>query len=56
MTTESKKRFTVITNTEFTNNENTERKQYSYQTNPLQEKLVKFTQSKKFTVDDLLKW
>ena len=56
MTTENKKRFTVITNEELTHNENNERKRYSYQTNPLQEKLVKFTQSQKFTVEDLLKW
>ncbi len=54
MTTENKTRFTVITNKELNNKE--VEKHRNYQTNPLQEKLVKFTATKKFTVEDLLKW
>ena len=57
MTTEQRKRFTVITNHEFEHEEKVKYK--SYQTNPLQEKLMKFVNNeggKKFSVDDLLKW
>ena len=57
MTTEQRKRFTVITNQELKHKE--KEKLRSYQTNPLQEKLMKFVNNeagKKFSVDDLLKW
>ena len=57
MTTEQRKRFTVITNQELEHKE--KEKLRSYQTNPLQEKLMKFVNNeagKKFSVDDLLKW
>ena len=57
MTTEQRKRFTVITNHELEYKE--EEKHRSYQTNPLREKFMKFVNNeagKKFSVDDLLKW
>ncbi len=57
MTTEQRKRFTVITNHELEHKE--EEKHRSYQTNPLREKFMKFVNNeagKKFSVDDLLKW
>ncbi len=56
MTTEQK-RFTVITNKEFVNHN--EERHRTYQTNPLKEKLMKFTNEeagKKFGIEDLLKW
>ena len=56
MTTEQK-RFTVITNKELINNN--EERHRTYQTNPLREKLMKFTNEeagKKFGIEDLLKW
>ena len=57
MTTEQRKRFTVISNNEVNNN-NQERHR-TYQTNHLKEKLMKFTNEeagKKFGIEDLLKW
>ena len=57
MTTEQRKRFTVITNQELVHKE--KEKNVSYQTNPLREKFMKFVNNeagKKFSVDDLLKW
>lgn len=59
MTVENKKRFTVISNTEFGNESDLRERHRAYQTNPLKEKLVKFNNNeggKKFGVDDLLKW
>lgn len=56
MTTEQRKRFTVISNNELNNNEERHR---TYQTNPLKEKLMKFTNEeagKKFGIEALLKW
>ena len=56
MTTEQRKRFTVISNNEINNNQERHR---TYQTNPLKEKLMKFTNEeagKKFGIEDLLKW
>lgn len=56
MTTEQRKRFTVISNNKLNNNEERHR---TYQTNPLKEKLMKFTNEeagKKFGIEDLLKW
>lgn len=55
MTTEQRKRFTVISNNEVNNQE----RHRTYQTNPLKEKLMKFTNEeagKKFGIEDLLKW
>ena len=55
MTTEQRKRFTVISNNEVNNNQERHR---TYQTNPLKEKLMKFTNEeagKKFGIEDLLK-
>ena len=56
MTTEQRKRFTVISNNEINNNQERHR---TYQTNPLKEKLMKFTNEeagKKLGIEDLLKW
>lgn len=55
MTTENKKRFTLISNTNFEENQNVD-KVTNYHTNPLNEKLVKFKAKEKFSVSDLLKW
>ena len=58
MTTEQRKRFTVISNNDFNHSEEKERHR-TYQTNPLKEKLMKFTNEeagKKFGIEDLLKW
>ena len=57
MTTEQRKRFTVISNNEVNNNH--QERHRTYQTNPLKEKLMKFTNEeagKKFGIEDLLKW
>ena len=57
MTTEQKKRFTVISNNDFNHSE--KERHRTYQTNPLKEKLIKFANEddgKKFSVEDLLKW
>ncbi len=57
MTTEQKKRFTVISNNDFNHSE--KERHRAYQTNPLKEKLMKFANEecgKKFSVEDLLKW
>ena len=57
MTTEQRKRFTVISNNEF--NHTNEERHRTYQTNPLKEKLMKFANEeagKKFGIEDLLKW
>lgn len=59
MTVENKKRFTVISNTELENEADSRERHRAYQTNPLKEKLMKFTNNeagKKFGVEDLLKW
>ncbi len=62
MTSDQRKRFTVITNHELEHKEkeyHEAEKHRSYQTNPLREKLMKFVNNeagKKFGVDDLLKW
>lgn len=53
MTTEQRKRFTVISNP---NLEEKNELKKSYQTNPMTEKLMKFTEKEKFSVQDLLKW
>ncbi len=53
MTDEQRKRFTVISNP---NTEKKEEYKKSYQTNPLAEKLLKFTEKEKFSVPDLIKW
>lgn len=56
MATEQRKRFTVISNNEVNNNQERHR---AYQTNPLQEKFLKFANEeagKKFGIEDLLKW
>lgn len=53
MTTEQKKRFTVISNSNM--EEKSENKKL-YQTNPMAEKLMKFKEKEKFSVQDLLKW
>ena len=53
MTDEQRKRFEVISNP---NKEKKKEYTKSYQTDPLREKLVKFTEKEKFTVADLLKW
>ena len=57
MTTEQRKKFTVISNDKF--NHTDEERHRTYQTNPLKEKLMKFTNEeagKKFGIEDLLKW
>ena len=61
MNKDFKKRFTVISNEEVINKEKKREvdKDSLYQTNPLTEKLVKFVNtppSKKFSVEDLIKW
>ncbi|DAB11968.1 MAG: hypothetical protein KIC88_00360 [Acinetobacter sp.] len=59
MTSEERKRFTVITNKNFENETGFKEKHKSYQTNPLTEKLMKFTNNEaghKFSIEDLLKW
>ena len=60
MSTDSKKRFTVISNEEMVYKEKKrEVNNNYYHSNPLTEKFVKFangSQSKKFSVEDLLKW
>lgn len=59
MTPEEKKRFTVITNKNFENEIGFKEKHKSYQTDPLREKLMKFTNNEageKFSIKDLLKW
>ena len=59
ITQNERKRFTVITNENFENETGFKEKHKSYQTNPLTEKLMKFTNSeggRKFSVEDLLKW
>ena len=61
MSTDAKKRFTVISNEEMIYKEKKRETDYNnlYQTNPLTEKLVKFVNtspSKKFSVEDLIKW
>ena len=56
MTIEQRKKFTVISNNEVNNNQE---RHLTYQTNPLKEKLMKFTNEeagKKFGIEDLLKW
>lgn len=57
MTTENKSKFTVITNKSLESNVVTNPTE-GYHTNPMYEKLVKFTNDKqrRFTVEDLLKW
>ncbi|MBR6127416.1 hypothetical protein IKQ21_07005 [bacterium] len=65
---EEKRRFTVISNTEL-EQEREERekhknkyeraRQMSYQTNPLREQFMRFTNEeagKRFSIEDLLKW
>ena len=61
MNKDFKKRFTVISNEDMINKEKKREvdKNNPYQTNPLTEKLVKFVNtppSKKFSVEDLIKW
>ncbi len=60
MSTDAKKRFTVISNEEMVYKEKKrEVNNNYYHSNPLTEKFVKFangSQSKKFSVEDLLKW
>ena len=59
MTSNERKRFTVITNENFENSTEFREKHKSYQTNPLTEKLMKFTNNeggRKFSIEDLLKW
>ena len=56
---EERKRFTVITNKNFENETGFKEKHKSYQTNPLTEKLMKFTNNEagpRFDIEDLLKW
>ena len=67
---EEKRRFTVITNTELEQereererekhkNKYEKARQMSYQTNPLKEQFMRFTNEeagKRFSVEDLLKW
>ena len=64
MTTENKKRFTVITNSDIDINTISEQQKNpikeSYHSNPMYEKLLNFRnlqeqQKKKFSVDDLFK-
>ena len=58
MTSEQRKRFTVITNNEYGKETEFRDKQNSYQTNPLTEKLMKFTNNEagpKFRIQDLLR-
>jgi len=61
MTTENKKRFTVITNTDIGITKEPEHTvKESYHSNPMYEKLLQFRnlqeqQKKKFSVDDLFK-
>ncbi len=59
MTLNEKKRFTVITNDNFEKESGFKEEHKSYHTNPLKEKLMKFTNNeagRKFNVDDLLRW
>ena len=63
MTSEAKKRFTVITNENYIEEKSNEthgiKRTYQYQTNPLREQFMRFTNEeggKKFTVEDLLRW
>lgn len=57
MTTENKSKFTVITNN-YLESKRVTKPIEDYHTNPMYEKLLKFTNDKKrrFTVEDLLKW
>lgn len=58
MTSEQRKRFTVITNNEYGKKTEFRDKRNSYQTNPLTEKLMKFTNNEagpKFSIQDLLR-
>jgi len=59
MTSEDRKRFTVISNKDLEDKTEFKGKYRSYQTNPLKEKLMKFTNNEagpKFSIEDLLKW
>ena len=59
MTQNERKRFSFITNENFENEDGFKEKHKPYQTNPLKEKLMKFTNNeggRRFSVDDLLKW
>ena len=59
MTTEKRRRFTVITNLEYEERSEHRYRQNNYQTDPLREKFMKFVNNeagRKFTVEDLLKW
>lgn len=59
MTTENRRRFTVITNTDFENNHSTVTTPTLKPINPYLEKFLKFSNEeagRKFTVEDLLKW
>lgn len=60
MTTDAKKRFTVITNENFKNaTNNVVTNPISYQAQDLREQLAKFRNNEsgaRFTVEDLLKW
>lgn len=59
MTTDEKKRFTVISNENFGKKTDSEERHKSYQTDPLRERFVKFVneeKKRKFSVEDLLKW
>jgi len=53
MTDEQRKRFTVISNP---NMEEKHEYKKSYQTNPMTEKLIKYREKEKFSIQDLLKW
>ena len=62
MTTENKRRFTVISNTDYkeTTAKETDNIRSNYHSNPMYEKLLNFRnlqeqQKKKFSVDDLFK-
>ncbi len=57
MSSSEKRRFTVITNHELEHKD--EEKHWSYQTNPMRLKFMKFVNNeagRKFSVEDLLKW
>ncbi|MBQ7764661.1 hypothetical protein IJ384_04760 [bacterium] len=60
MTTENKRRFTVIENTEIKTQDFSEKETNNYMSNPMYQKLLNFKnlqdqQKKRFSVDDLFK-
>lgn len=56
---EEKRRFTVISNQKFEEDNYKKERIKSFQTNPLRERFMRFTNEeagRRFTIEDLLKW